>query len=139
MARDSYREALAKWEADRAAFDTEKSSHNQAVDDLKAAYQGGSPEAIEEYCDLALSNSVYPESFPSEFEMEYRAEGRILLVDYQLPGPDAIPRLRQVKYVQTRDEFSESLLSEAAFNKLYDGCLYQLALRTPSTNCLRRT
>lgn len=128
--QESYRQECERWEIDNRVFEEEQAAHNRAVDERKVAYEAHSSDAIQDYCDLVLSDSTYPESFPAEYKLEYRSEGKILLVDYQLPDPDDLPRLREVRYVQSRDEMIESFISEAAFNKLYDNCLYQIALRT---------
>ena len=47
---------------------------------------------------------------PQEFELSYIPDSSTLLVSYSLPSVDAIPRLREVTYLQTRDEFSEKTL-----------------------------
>src|SRR5699024_4331049 len=47
-----------------------------------------------------------------------------------LPSPDTLPNIKQVKYIQSRDEFKESQLSTTAFNKIYDKLLYQITLRS---------
>lgn len=130
-AQESYQRACEKWESDRRAFDEERAAHNEAVDRRRAMYESGSAEAIQDYCDLVLSSSSrYPDSFPSEFTVEYRPEGKVVLVDRQLPAPEALPRLREVKYVRARSVLAESFLPQAALNRLYDSCLYQMALRT---------
>ncbi len=47
-----------------------------------------------------------------------------------MPSPDDVPNLKEIKYIQSRDEFKEIYLSQAAFNKMYDHLLYQISLRT---------
>ena len=54
----------------------------------------------------------------------------MLLVEYSLPNADAMTRLKEAKYIQSRDEFIESFLADSAFEKLYDGALYKIALRS---------
>src|SRR5690606_19717313 len=73
---------------------------------------------------------VYPDNFPQEFNIEYNTDTKILIVDYSLPNPDHIPSLKEVKYIQSRDEFKEVYLTEAAKNKIYDSLIYQMTLRT---------
>src|SRR5262249_26026445 len=53
-----------------------------------------------------------------------------LIVDYFLPAPEALVTLKEVKYIQSRDEFAEQHLSQAQAAKLYDEVLYQVTLRT---------
>jgi restriction system protein len=123
-------EANAAWEARQAAFLTAQRTNNEAIENQRLAYQAGKPEVIAEYCDMVLSASTYPDYFPKEFELDYVAETKILIVDYVLPPPDALPTLRDVKYVASRDELTEQHVSEGQRAKTYDSVLYQVALRS---------
>lgn len=89
--------------------------------------QGLSPAS---YCDLVLSRSTYPDFFPQSFELDYNVDSRILVVDYELPTLDALPTLKEVTYVQSRDDFEEKHLTNAELNRRYDDILYKVALRT---------
>ena len=79
---------------------------------------------------MVLTNSKYPDYFPQEWDLDYQVDTKILIVDYSLPDLDCLPTVKTVKYVISRDEFTESTLTNAALNKLYDSILYQIALRT---------
>jgi restriction system protein len=78
---------------------------------------------------MVLANSEYPDDFPQSFDLEYNPETKILIVEYSLPAPEHLPRLKEVKYVKSKDDFIESFLSENELNKLYDDTLYQICLR----------
>jgi restriction system protein len=125
-----YDEQVAQWESGRSEFLSEQESHNARIDEHQAAYESLDPDSIAEYCELVLGQSQYPESFPTEFELEYKPDTKTLVVEYQLPPLEALPRTKAVKYVQSRDEFQESQISDSALNRAYDGVVYQIALRT---------
>ena len=125
-----YAAKLAGWEEERAEFLRRQAEANAAIDHQKDEYFIGAPAAVEAYCELVLASSEYADTFPQEFEVEYIPSSHILIVDYSLPRIEGLPRLKQVKYVQSRHEFSESFLSERHLNKLYDDLLYQISLRT---------
>ncbi len=129
-AEAKYARAVEKWNADRAAFQAEQKKRNENIDAQRAAYMEKRPEVVVDYCDLVLSNSEYPDSFPKSWQLEYRPDSRMLLVEYSLPNADAMPRLKEVKYVQSRDEFTESFLADSAFERMYDGALYKITLRS---------
>lgn len=128
--KEQYEMELAKWNEEKEAFMANQAENNKAVDDLKESYLQGQPSAIIEYCDMVLSKSEYPDSFPQEFEMDYNENNKTLIVEYLLPAPEQIPTLKEVKYVQSKDEFKEVHLSDAALKKLYDSLIYQITLRT---------
>lgn len=128
--RQEHEKKVAEWLVRREEFFAKQTAENAAVDAKRAAYESNNPEAIVEYCDLVLSTSRYPDYFPQEFDLDYDQPAKTLIVDYQLPAPDDLPRLKGVKYIAGRDELEEQFLSEAQFSKLYDDVLYQVALRT---------
>ncbi|WP_227395931.1 restriction endonuclease [Jeotgalibacillus aurantiacus] len=125
-----YKSLLADWEKSKNQFELEKKETNEAVDLQKQRYFDNDPLAIEEYCDMVLSNSEYPDLFPKEYDLEYILATKTLLVEYNLPDIEAIPKLKEVKYVATKDEYKETYLTEAAVNKIYEKLLYDTTLRT---------
>ena len=120
----------ASWRERRTAFLEKQRDSNATIDRQRERCEARESDAIEEYCDLVLSRSLYPAWMPQEFEVRYLAESSTLLVSYSLPSVEAIPRLREVTYVQSRDEFTEKILSDAQLRKLYDSLVYQISLRT---------
>lgn len=122
---------LHEWTVQRQKYLKERDAANSAIDEQKRDYLAGKDvQAIIDYCDLVLSNSNYPDYFPQQYELGYDLETKLLIVDYELPAIEIIPTLREVKYIQSRDEFTEKHISQAQSNKLYDNLLYQIALRT---------
>lgn len=128
--KESYEKELAKWNEDKKRFLEKQLENNKTVDDFRESYLNGSPSAIIEYCDLVLSKSIYPDNFPQEFEIDYNENNKTLIVEYILPAPDHLPTIKEVKYIQNRDEFKEIHLSDTAKRKMYDNLIYQITLRT---------
>lgn len=125
-----YKEVLEKWESEKEEYKHLQDEKNIAILKKKEQYLSMNVDAISDYCDMVLSNSIYPDFFPQEWDLDYQGDSRLLIVDYSLPNISDMPTLKSVKYIPSRDEFSESYYSEAAINKLYDDVLYQIALRT---------
>lgn len=121
---------LREWNDEREGFLKQQKEKNDAIDAEKTNYLVGNPLAIVDYCDMVLSNSAYPDIFSQKFDLDYNPLTKILIVEYSLPSPKQIPILKEVKYIQSRDEFKEYFLSESAFNKMYDDLIYQITLRT---------
>jgi tellurite resistance protein len=55
---------------------------------------------------------------------------RVLIVNYDLPALDDFPRLESVRYVKSKDSFTESTLSAKAASELYASFVFQVCLRT---------
>jgi len=126
----AYERNCAQWERDRAAFLAEQTQKNQRIEERRQQYLAKDPGAIVDYCDMVLARSQYPDWISPSFELDYVADTGTLVVDYQLPAIDNLPRLKEVKYVQSRGEFKETAISASELNHLYDSVLYQIVLRT---------
>ena len=122
--------ALKDWELRRDEYLSQQAVGHEAVEKKKRAYLDKTPEAIVDYCELVLSASRYPDYFPQEFDLDYEPSAETLIVDYQLPAPEALPTLKAVRYVPARDAMEETHITAAQRLKLYDDVLYQVALRT---------
>jgi len=121
---------ISAWENEKSNYEIKQKETNQKILAKKAEYQNNEPGAVSDYCEMVLTNSVYPDYFPQEWDLDYLADTKILIVDYSLPELEALPTIKSVKYIISRDEFAETNLSSTALNKLYDGLLYQIAMRT---------
>ena len=53
-----------------------------------------------------------------------------MIVDYDLPDVNRLPKLAAIKYVQSRDAFEEVLLKDKELEEVFDGVVYQTCLRT---------
>jgi len=122
--------AVGRWQARKEQFEREQPKRNEWVDPLRSDYLAGKPEAVSAYCKIVLSRCAYPRGFPDEVEVEYNPDSGIIVVERALPAPEQIPRLREVKYVRSRGELSESYLPDREVTALYDDALYQIALAT---------
>lgn len=130
VSQSKYERAVAIWEKAKAEYERQQSIANARIKEQKERYLSKDSGAIYDYCEMVLGNSEYPDYFSQQWDIEYRADSQMLLVDYGLPDIDAIPTLKAVKYAASRDEFLETKLSDAERNRLYDKLLYQIALRT---------
>ena len=125
-----YNEAVAAFDALKKVFEEEKQHDNDALEEIKSRYGNADPNAIEEYCDLVLNSSDYPDYFPQNWILEYRADARMVVANYDLPSPDRLPTVESYKYIKARDEITEKPLTETARKKLYDSVIYQVCIRT---------
>ena len=125
-----FNKVVASFENKKKYFEEEKRRDNEALENIKLRYKEKDPKAIEEYCDLVLNSSQYPDYFPQNWVLEYRKDSRIAIVEYDLPAPDKLPMVESYKYIKSRDEVSEKTLTQAARKKLYNSVIYQLCIRT---------
>ncbi len=122
--------SLEAWETEKAVFESAQRATNEAVENQRGRYENLDDDAIVQYCDLVLSQSQYPSLFPREFEIAYDSRSKVLIVEYALPPRDELPQLKEVKFVRSRNEFSQSFLPRKVVDEMYDDVLFQVCLRT---------
>ena len=127
-AQSEFVAAQSAYTESRDEFVNHQAAANDKVRALEAKYSSKDPEAVVDYCELVLSASRYPDFISKEFSLNFQSG--VLAVDYQLPERSAVPNLEKVTYVATRQEFKQSYMRESEADRLYDGVLYQIALRT---------
>jgi len=125
-----YSSQLKEWEDNKKEFEINKDETNEAINFQKEQYYKGEKSAIEEYCDMVLSNSVYPDYFPQEFDIEYNETSKTLIVEYSLPDISDLPTLKEVKFLKSKDEYKETHITDPVKRKMYDKLLYDVTLRT---------
>ena len=125
-----FEQKCKEWEEALAQFEKEQEEANNLIDEKIKRFYAYEPEAIFSYFQEILDKSSYPDYFPSTYEMDMDIENKILILDYELPDMSQLPTLKEVKYIQTRDEFVERHISQTETNRQYDEALFQVALRT---------
>jgi len=124
----SYEKLEKEWKNRKEEFLKNQKISNDAVDELKNKYESGDEEAIEEYCEIVLNSSEYPDEFPQTFRLFYNKEGKQLIVDYDLPPIDKLPKLKDVKFVSK--EVREYYLTEIQQATNFDLIMYRICIRT---------
>ncbi len=123
-------ESVVVWENGKEVYEQEQKLNNEKILERKKTYLKMDSDAIVDYCDMVLAKSQYPDSLSPDWNFSYQSDTKIIVVGYLLPSIDDLPRTKTIKYVASRDEFVESIISAAETNKLYDSVIYQITLRT---------
>lgn len=90
---------------------------------------------VEIYLNLILRfffGDNFSEFHNKEFELFFIPENKILIIDYQLPAPEEMPVLKELKYIQRSNTFKEMYFSKTDQKKFYDDVIYQIVLKTIS-------
>ncbi len=125
-----YKDYIEPWIIKQDDFYKAQNVMNESIDKQREVYMSHDPDAVVDYNDRILSKSIYPDSFPQECELDYIPETKMIIVSYLLPNIDNVQKLKEVKYIQVRDEFKDIYLSDSFLNKIYDNLLYNITLRS---------
>lgn len=111
-------------------FEAQLAEKHEQIDKAKQSYLSGSPESISDYCEMVLERSEYPVIFPKTWGLDYRAEARMVVINYDLPTPSQFPDTESFRFIKSRCEITEKKMTVSKQNALYDSVCYQVALRT---------
>lgn len=117
-------------EEERAAYERAQAAKNAEVDQFRVAFERGDAQAIERYVGIVLDRSLYPEGFNKDVSIAYVPDSKVLIVDFQLPGLNDVPRVVGYRFVQTRKAIQPIEMKQREFNTFYESIVYQTTLRT---------
>lgn len=123
-------EAQSAHQAMAEATKKRVSEQHDQIERVKAAMQSGDPDVIASYFDSALERSSYPDSFPSRRRIAYVPESKQLVIELDLPNLDVVPKVKEFKYVKTKNLISEVMRSASDRKRIYSSVVCQIAIRT---------
>ncbi len=126
---EEYNLKLIDWNNKKEEFIKEQNASNEKIDEFKTNYFSKDPTSVIRYCEMVLTNLDLPDFVSNEFNIDYNPETKILIVDYMLPEIEAFPKIKEVKYVASRNELNEVYFNDATLEKLFDATVYKLVLR----------
>jgi restriction system protein len=104
--------------------------HNGEIDALIAGLGYGVPDAVQEYLDIVLANSVYPEDFEVRHEATFDSDGAEARIRAIVPAPEALPTAKTYRWVKASDEIVATALTKKDQTDRYSDAIAQVALRT---------
>ncbi len=125
-----HEQAIADWNQMQRDHTAREGAEHDRLDEMRNGYIAARPESVEFFLSEVLARSEYPDAFPQGFTVSFNAQSGVFVVDFELPNKNAIPTLKEVKYVATRDVLQEVPTSEVWRRRIYDDLLYQVSLRT---------
>lgn len=119
-----------EYDKEKNKYEQEIASENQKVDEFEQAYKSGDPEAIISYCSLVLERSYYQDGFPQEFQIAYVPEPKELVIEYELPSIEIVPKVLEYRYNKSKDEIEEKPRKSSDINVLYQDIISSVCIRT---------
>lgn len=122
-------EAERRYEQECGKRDADAAAHNSEVTELINGLAFDVESAIQQYVDIVLSNSVYPDSFPVTHEDQFDLATRELALTSTVPPPSAMLTAKEYRYVKAKDEITSSSLSMKEQKDRYASAVFQVAVR----------
>lgn len=132
-----YGQGKSRYLADKAAYDTRVKSRRENVDrrnrkseQQKLSFFKGRPRAVKSYFNKVLHASKYPPSFPKQYRLDYMADSRHLIVEYELPSMDIVPAVKEHRYTRKLSIITQTPMARQLRIQLTESVIAQIALRT---------
>jgi restriction system protein len=125
-ATERHRAALAGWEARKSAFHAAQAEAAARLNSVRQRYAGKDADAVAAYSDMVLLAADRPDGFPRHWEIAL-SDG-VMTVDYELPSTEAMPGVKMVKYLASRDAFEIVELAPRERDELYAEAMVQTCL-----------
>lgn len=126
----TYQDYVRSWQKRKDQFDANRIASDRMLSELQDKYDLKEARAIEEYCDLVLHHSHYPDYFPHSWYLEYRDKEAMLILEYELPHYHQMPTVAAYAYVESEKQILMRRHSDEFLQKLYDDVCYQICLRS---------
>lgn len=123
-----HEKAVLEYRREQEQFELEKKEWNADVEERKKLFLQGDTDALLSYWNDLFSDQPYPDTWPDDVRLDFITETKTLVIDYELPNINHFPKVKDVRYVASRQEFKETPVAESHQKKLYDETLYQIAL-----------
>ena len=113
-----------------AAIEERLARQHAEVEEFKASFEAGEPNAVVEYFALVLERSQYPEGFPQAYRLAYVPESRQVVIQYSLPGFGVVPETAEYKYVKAGDKITQKARPVRERQELYKRVVAAVTVRT---------
>lgn len=121
---------LGKYSKEKGAFLKKQDDYNKAIESKKTAYGSLSKQGVVDYFNLVLERSIYPDSLSLFPQVSYEEHSKLALIDMELPNPEQMPKVKEYRYVKTKDAIDDKELGVKEFESFYNNTLLRIALRT---------
>lgn len=123
-----YEQLFSEWETEKKEFKRKINSFNSKISTRKQRYFNFNKTEVKYYNSMVIKDLNLPAYFPHRFEIDYIPENKILIIEYVLPSVENIPKIKEVRYISTKNEIKNMYLSESQINALYDKTIYNVIL-----------
>jgi restriction system protein len=95
---------------------------------LTASYRAGDPVGIAAHVESVLTAIPLPHCINPKATVAYSPDSRQLVVEYELPTVDAVPKAKSYRYVKSRETVVERARLASQVKALYASTIAQLTL-----------
>jgi HJR/Mrr/RecB family endonuclease len=92
------------------------------------SYRGGDASGIAAYIEAVLTAMPLPDFIQSKAKVAYTPDSRQLIVEYELPTVEIVPRAKLYRFVKSRETVTETTRPVSQVKGLYANAIAQITL-----------
>jgi restriction system protein len=115
---------------EKKEWESAQKEHNSSLAHKKIEYEAGENDGVNNYIDMVLDRSQYPDFIVLNHELIYESKTKTTVVDLTLPTQEMIPKISAFKYIASTDSIDVKQVTKKYYEALYNSVQYQIVLRT---------
>jgi restriction system protein len=119
-----------EYEKDLKKYKKNVNKWKKTYTDIEKNYENFKSGGVEEYLNLVLERSSYPDNLNLIYDLRFSKSEKLLIIDIEIPTKEDFPRILEYRYVASQDEIKEKEMKEKDFEQFYNDVIYQIILRT---------
>ncbi len=119
-----------EWEKRKSDHMNIQTIRKQEINKIEDGYYTRNTGFINSLCIEILKCSKYNFEFPKDIEVDFNSGNKLIMVEYTLPSIENIPTIKETKYLSTKGEYRNVLISQRDLLKLFDEAVYSICLRS---------
>lgn len=124
------KDAIRKYMIEKEKFNIRKRRNNAEIKRLKISFENGEKSAVEKYSKIILANSVYPENFKPDNEVNYSPYTKTLTVNLLFCGFENFPDIMKYRCIIENKSVTEVRFSPEEKYRRYEKALLSTGLRS---------
>jgi restriction system protein len=132
---------LKKWKEKKSRYESKKNEREEKIESAKENYDKGDEEIVETIMLAKIKTADHPdrdifsdirEIFGNNVKVRYVSKTKNLIVDYEVPHPQKIPKIEKIKYNKRSDKFEEVKMKTDKWINIVEKIFYGMPLRLAS-------
>jgi restriction system protein len=127
---EEYLSLYNEWERRKLYHIKKQNIREEEVEGIRSGYFIKKSSSIIDLCKEVLKSSYYQFEYKNDIEFNFMADNKLLMVEYTLPSIEDLPIIKETKYLSSKREYRDMLISQSDILKLFDEAVYSITLRS---------
>ena len=123
---NEYKKVLEIWEKEKLQFNEKREHENELINSLSELKSTSKKQLIERFYNYVFKDLKIKDFYAPKLKLEYN--NGILLIEIDLPNIEDIPNLKEVKYIQSKQELKTTFISNKNQVENYNILIYSICL-----------